>query len=231
MVVLSFLFRRIAFSKNQWPPLPKFRIGAIAVEIVVIVNCKNQEAILTCSNWEKTLFALLCKVWTQFEQSVISCVSTVFLLWPCMYLVNYDKNWIFLLCMYWPTLLPTGIMKLLRKTSIHLNKSLTRLKITFHETAQEYFLSTKLDNALSTFSPRPVRSKISSDSEPTRTMTLIRRTSIHLNKSLTRLKITFHETEQEYFLSSKIGTEKKLIRPFYWDQLFSIFCLSFLSSF
>ena len=42
-------------------------------------------------------------------------------------------------------------MTLLLRTSTHLNKSLTRLKITFHETAQEYFLSSKFDNVLSTF--------------------------------------------------------------------------------
>ena len=163
LVVLSFLFRRIAFSKNQWPPLPKFRIVAIAVEIVVIVNCKNQEAILTCSNWEKTLFALLCKVWTQFEQSVISCNSTVFLLWPCMYLVNYDKtlskNWIFLLCMYWPTLLPTGIMTLLRKTSIHLNKSLTRLKITLWNCERIVF-ELEIWHRVKYFFPRPLDQKL-----------------------------------------------------------------------
>ena len=43
------------------------------------------------------------------------------------------------------------IMTLLLRASTHLNKSLTRLKITFHETAQEYFLSSKFDILLSTF--------------------------------------------------------------------------------
>ena len=37
-------------------------------------------------------------------------------------------------------------------------------------------------------------SDIISASEPTKIMTLLLRTSIHLNKSLTRLKVTFHET-------------------------------------
>ena len=46
---------------------------------------------------------------------------------------------------------PTRIMTLLLGPSIHLNKSLTILKVTFHETAQEYFLSSKFDNVLSTF--------------------------------------------------------------------------------
>ena len=42
-------------------------------------------------------------------------------------------------------------MTLLLSSSTHLNKSLARLKITFHETAQKYFLSSKYDNVLSTF--------------------------------------------------------------------------------
>ena len=44
-------------------------------------------------------------------------------------------------------------MTLLRRLSIQLNKSLTRLKITFYENAQENFLSLKLDNLLITFFP------------------------------------------------------------------------------
>ena len=156
-------------------------------------------------------------------------------------------------------------MTLLLRTSSHLNKSLTRLKIIFRGTVQEYFLSPKFDNVLSTFfvddpyqlfslfqnllglwhsylGPQPIWispwqewklvfmnlqnctrvfleleiwqrvryffrgwpiSNIISVSEPYGIMTLLRRTSTHLNKSLTRLKITFHETAQEYFLSSK----------------------------
>ena len=42
-------------------------------------------------------------------------------------------------------------MTLLLRTSTHLSKSLTRQKSTFHETAQEYFLSSNFDNVLSTF--------------------------------------------------------------------------------
>ena len=46
---------------------------------------------------------------------------------------------------------PTGIITVLRRLSIQLKKSFTRLKIAFQETAQEYFLSSKFDNVLSTF--------------------------------------------------------------------------------
>ena len=44
-------------------------------------------------------------------------------------------------------------MTLLRRLSIQMNKSLTRLKITFYKNAQEYFLSSKFDNLLNTFFP------------------------------------------------------------------------------
>ena len=55
-------------------------------------------------------------------------------------------------------------MTLLHGPSIHLNKSFTTLKVTFHEIAQP---------------------------------------SIQLNKSFTTLKVTFHEIAQAYFLSPK----------------------------
>ena len=42
-------------------------------------------------------------------------------------------------------------MTLLHRPSIHLNKSFTTLKVTFHEIEQAYFLSPKFDNVLSTF--------------------------------------------------------------------------------
>ena len=93
-------------------------------------------------------------------------------------------------------------MTLLLRTSTDLNNSLTRLKITFHETAQEYFLSSKFDNVLSTFYGRSPTSNIISISEPNRFLTPLLRPPIELNKTFTRLKITFHETAQEYFLSS-----------------------------
>ena len=97
---------------------------------------------------------------------------------------------------------PTTIMTLLLRTSTDLNKPLTRLKITFHETAQEYFLSSKFDHVLSTFFVDDLY----------QILPLFQNLlglwhsylgQTHLNKSLTRLKITFHETAQEYFLSSK----------------------------
>ena len=49
-------------------------------------------------------------------------------------------------------------------------------------------------------------SNIISVSEPTRIMTLLLRTSTDLNKSLTRLKIPFHETAHEYFWARKLTT-------------------------
>ena len=97
----------------------------------------------------------------------------------------------------------TRIMTLLHGPSIHLNKSFTTLKVSFHEIAQEYFLSPKFDNVLSTFFRRPPRSKLTSLLELTRIMTLLYRPSIHLNKSFTTLKVTFHEIAQANFLSPK----------------------------
>ena len=94
-------------------------------------------------------------------------------------------------------------MTLLHRPSIDLNKSFTTLKVTFHEIEQAYFLSPKFDNVLSTFFCRPTRSKITSLLESTRIMTLLHRPSIHLNKSFTTLKVSFHEIAQAYFLSPK----------------------------
>ena len=113
-------------------------------------------------------------------------------------------------------------MTLLLRTSTHLNNSLTGLKITFHETAQEYFLSSKFDNVLSTFFRRSPASNIISISEPNSTMTLLLNTSTHLSKSLTGLKITFHETAQEYFLSSKFDN---VLSTFFVDHLHQILSL------
>ena len=175
-----------------------------------------------------------------------------------------------------PVLEPTKIITVLRRTSIQLTKSFTRLKIVFQETAQEYFLSSKFDNVLSTFfvdhldgklalfhnllgishtlvDPhfiwkrpsldwtslfmkllkcilsfelkiwhvhyffrRPPRWKIISVSEPTKIITILRRRSIQLTKSFTRLKIAFQETAQEYFLSSKFDN---VLSTFFVDHL------------
>ena len=92
-------------------------------------------------------------------------------------------------------------MSLLLRTSTHLNYSLTRLEIIFHETAHEYILSSKIDNVLSIFCRSP-SSNIIFISEPNSFLTLLFRPPIELKKSLNRLKITFHETAQENFLSS-----------------------------
>ena len=169
----------------------------------------------------------------------------------------------------------------LLRTSTHLNKSLTRLKITSHETAQEYFLSSKFDNVFGTFfvddlyqilslfqnllgiwhsylGPQTIWtspwqdwkslfmkltrvffelenwqrvkyffrrwriSNIISFSESTRIMALLLRTSTHLNNSLTRLKITSHETAQECFLSSKFDN---VLGTFFVDDLYQILSL------
>ena len=124
-----------------------------------------------------------------FELEIWQRVKFFFRRWPISNFISFSE--------------PTRVMTLLLRTSTHFNISLTRLKITFHETAQEYFLSSKSDIVLSTFFRRWPISNIISVSEPTRIMTLLLRTSSHLNQSWTRLKITFHETAQEYLLSSK----------------------------
>ena len=172
-------------------------------------------------------------------------------------------------------------MTLLLRTSTYLNKSLTRLKINFFETAHDYFMSSKFDNVLSTFfvdnlyqklslfqnllglrhsylwpqliSTSPWQdwkslfmklhksffeleiwqrvkyffrrwpiSNIMVVSEPTNIIKLLLRTSTDLNKSLTRLKITFHETAQEYFLSSKFDN---VLSTFFVDDLYKILSL------
>ena len=110
-------------------------------------------------------------------------------------------------------------MALLGRPSIHLNQSLTRLKVAFYETAQINFLSSKLDNVLSTFFRKSAGSKLSSLLEPTRTMTLLRRPSLHLNKSFTRLKVAFHETAQINFLSSKLDNVLSTFSQISWIKI------------
>ena len=51
-------------------------------------------------------------------------------------------------------------MTLLHRLSIQLNKSLTILKMTFHENAQAQFLSVKFDNVVSTFSIKHLDQKL-----------------------------------------------------------------------
>ena len=97
----------------------------------------------------------------------------------------------------------TRTVTLLTRPSIHLNKSLTRLKAIYVETLYTAILSAKFDNVSSTFFCIPTRSKIISPSDCTRTVTLLTRPSIHLNKSLTRLKAIYVETLYTDILSAK----------------------------
>ena len=202
-----------------------------------------------------------------FELEIWQRAKYFFRRWPITYIISVSE--------------PTKIMALLLRTSTHLNKSLTRLKITSHETAQEYFLSSKFDIVFVTFfvddlyqilslfqnllelwhsdlGPQPIWtrpwqdwkslfmklhrvffeleiwqrakyffrrwpiSNIISISEPTRIMTLLLRTSTHLIKSLTRLKIIFRGTVQEYFLSSKFDN---VLSAFFVDDLYQILSL------
>ena len=106
-------------------------------------------------------------------------------------------------------------MTLLRWPSFQSNKSLTRLKVAFHETAQINFLSPKNDNVLIIFR-NLAGSKLNSLNELTRTMTLLRRPSIHLNKSLTRLKVAFYETAHFNFLRPKFDN---VLSTFFVNQL------------
>ena len=68
--------------------------------------------------------------------------------------------------------------------------------MSFYKIAQAQFLSVKFDNVVSTFFRKPPRSKIVTHSEPNRVVTLLHRPSIHLNKSLTILKMTFYKVAQ-----------------------------------
>ena len=52
-------------------------------------------------------------------------------------------------------------MTLLHRTSIHLNKSLTTLKMIFYEIAQAQFLSVKFDNVVSSFFVNQLGQKLS----------------------------------------------------------------------
>ena len=115
-----------------------------------------------------------------------------------------------------PLVEPTRTRTLLRRPSIHLNKSLLRLKVAFYETAQINFLSPKFEPRIKYFFRKSAGSKISSLLEATRTMTLLRRPSIHLNKSLTRLKVAFYENVQINFLSPKFDN---VLSTFFVNQL------------
>ena len=94
-------------------------------------------------------------------------------------------------------------MKLLSKPSIHLNKSLTRLKSDLCWNIKLLVLSAKFDNVSSTFFRIPTRSKFLYPSDCTRTVKLLSKPSIHLNKSLTRLKSDLCWNIKCEFLSAK----------------------------
>ena len=176
---------------------------------------------------------------------------------------------------------PTRVITLLHRTSIHLNKSLTILNMTFYEIAQAQFWSVKFDNVVSTFfvnhldqklpltqnliglwhpyidpqfiwtNPwpywkwlfmklqkhrfereiwqhskyffrKPPGPKIITHSEPTGVMTLLHRPSIHLNKSLAILKMTFYEIAQAQFLSVKFDYAVSTFFVNHLDQKLSL---------
>ena len=108
-------------------------------------------------------------------------------------------------------------MTLQIRLSIQLNKSLTRLQINhFLWKRTRIFFELEIRQAINYVFPRQARSTIRAPLEPTRTMTLLRRLSIQLNKSSTVLKTTFYENAQENFLSSKFDN---LLSTFFSDQL------------
>ena len=218
-------------------------------------------------DWKSVFMKLQKCTRVFFELEIWQRVKYFFRRWPISNIISVSE--------------PTRNMTLRLRTSTHFNKSLTRLKITFHKTAQEYFLSSKFDNVLGTFfvddlyqnlslfwdllglwqsylGPQPIWtirwqdwksvfmklqncttvffeleiwqrvkfffrrwpiSNIISVSEPTRTRTHLLRTSTYLKESLTRLKISFHKSAQEYFLSSKFDN---VLSTFFVDDLYQI---------
>ena len=116
---------------------------------------------------------------------------------------------------------PTRVMTLLHRTSIPLNKSLTILKMTLWNCASTVF-EREIWQRSRYFFRKPPRSKISTHSEPTRVMTLLDRTSIHLNKSLTILKMTFYEIAQAQFLSVKFDNVVSTFFVNHLDQKLSL---------
>ena len=78
------------------------------------------------------------------------------------------------------------------------------------------FFELEIRQRIKYFFRKSAGSKLSSLLEPTRTMTLLRRPSIHLNKSLTRLKVAFYETAQINFLSPKFDN---VLSTFFVNQL------------
>ena len=79
-------------------------------------------------------------------------------------------------------------MTLLPRPSIHLNKSLTRLKSILCWNSIQQVFERENWQRIEYFFRVPPRSKILSLSDCTRTLTILPRPSFHLNKSLTRLR-------------------------------------------
>ena len=104
----------------------------------------------------------------------------------------------------------TRTVTLLPRPSIHLNKSLTRLKSDLCWNIKYRVLSAKFDNVSSTFFRIPPSWKIVSPSDCTRTVTLLSKPSIHLNKSLIRLKSDLCWTLNSDFWARNLTTYQVL---------------------
>ena len=96
---------------------------------------------------------------------------------------------------------------------------LTRLKVTFHETAQVCF-ELEIWQRVKYFFRRSPISDIIPASEPTRIMTLLLGPSIHLNSPWLYWKSLFMKLPK-YFLSSKFDN----VKYFFWDHLYPILFL------
>ena len=121
-------------------------------------------------------------------------------------------------------------MTLQCRPSIQLNKSLTVLKISFLKTHKKFF-ELEIWQPIKYVFPRPARSTIRAPLEPTRTMTLLRRLSIQLNKSLTRLKITFMKTHKNIFWARNLTTYSCTFFPDQLDQQLGLYFTSLWHSY
>ena len=93
-------------------------------------------------------------------------------------------------------------------------------KAIYVETLYSELMSAKFDNVSSTFFPIPPRSKILSPSDCTRTVTLLPRPSIHLNKSLTRLKCDLCWNIKYRILSAKFDNVSSTFFVYNLDRKF-----------
>ena len=113
-------------------------------------------------------------------------------------------------------------MTLLHRTSIHSNKSLTILKMTFYEIAQAQFLSVKFDNVVSTFFVNHLDQKLSLIQNLLGLWHSYIEPQYPLNKSLTILKMTFYEIAQAQFLSVKFDNVVSTFFVNHLDQKLSL---------